>query len=94
MLCRSITKHAGVLGHKDTGLRTFQRFRLVKFMKKFKMGIENLETEKIIAFDKHLPELLFVFYFDNNKNLFLILNDHLVADLTHFSINCSCFYSF
>jgi len=37
------------------------------------MRVKNLKIEKIIAFDKHLPELFFVFYFHNNKSLFLTL---------------------
>ena len=38
-------------------LRIFQRFRLVKFIEKFKTRVKNLKTEKIIAFDNNLHEL-------------------------------------
>jgi len=31
------------------------------------MGVENLDIEKNIDFDKHLPELFFVFYFHYDK---------------------------
>ena len=40
-------------------LRIFQRFRLVKFIEKFKTRVKNLKIEKIIAFNKYLLELLF-----------------------------------
>jgi len=71
-------------------LRIFQRFRLVKFIKKFKTCVKNLKIEKIIAFNKYLLELFFVFYFHPSKNLFLILKNNEVADLTHFSTKCGC----
>jgi len=41
----------------------FQRFRLVKFVEKSKTRVKNLNIEKIIAFEKNLPELFFAFYF-------------------------------
>jgi len=44
-------------------LRIFQCSRLVKFINKIKPGVKILKIEKIIAFDKHLPELLFVILF-------------------------------
>jgi len=65
-------------------LRIFQRFRLVKFIKKFKTRVKNLKIEKIIAFDKYLHELFFAFYFHLRKNLFLTFKNNEVADLTHF----------
>jgi len=55
---------------KCPGLRIFQRFRLVKFIKKFKTRVKNLKIEKIIAFNKYLHELFFAFYFHPSKNLF------------------------
>jgi len=51
----------------------FQRFRLVKFIEKFKTRVKNLKIEKIIAFDQYLHELFFAFYFHLSKNLFLTL---------------------
>jgi len=39
-------------------LRIFQRFRLVKFIEKFKTRVKNVKIEKLIAFDKYLHELL------------------------------------
>jgi len=69
-------------------LRIFQRFRLVKFIKKFKTRVKKLKIEKIIAFDKYLHELLFAIYFHLNKTLFLTLKNKEVADLTHFSKKC------
>jgi len=73
---------------KDT---VFQRFRLVKFIEKFKTRAKNLKIEKIIAFDKYLHELFFAFYFHLSKNLFFTLKNNEVADLTHFSTKCGCF---
>jgi len=72
-------------------LRIFQRFRLVKFIEKFKTRVKNLKTEKIIAFDKYLDELFFAIYFHLGDNLFLTLKNNEVADLTHFSTKCGCF---
>jgi len=72
-------------------LRIFQRFRLVKFIEKFKTRVKNLKIEKIIAFDKYLHEMFFAFYFHLSKNLFLTLKNKEVADLTHFSTKCVCF---
>jgi len=72
-------------------LRIFQRFRLVKFVEKFKTRVKNLKIEKIIAFDKYLHQLFFAFYFHHSKNLFLTLKNNEVADLTHFSPKCGCF---
>jgi len=72
-------------------LRIFQRFRLVKFIKKIKTRVKNLKIEKIIAFDKYLPELFFAIYFHLSKNLFLTLKNNEVADLTHLSTKCGCF---
>jgi len=72
-------------------LRIFQRFRLVKFIEKFKTRVKNLKIEKIIAFDKYLHEPFFAFYSHLGKNLFLTLNNNEVADLTHFSTKCGCF---
>ena len=57
-------------------LRIFQRFRLVKFIEKFKTRVKNLEIEKIIAFDKYLHELFFSIYFHLSKNLFLTLKNN------------------
>jgi len=54
-------------------LRIFERFRLVKFIKKFKTRVKNLKIEKIIAFGKYLNELFFATYFHLSKNLFLTL---------------------
>jgi len=50
--------------------RIFQRFRLVKFIEKFKTRFKNLKIEKIIAFDQYLHELFFAFYFYLSKTLF------------------------
>ena len=72
-------------------IRIFQRFRLVKFIKKFKTRVKNLKIEKIVAFDKYLHELFFAFYFHLSKNLLLTLKNNEVADLTHFSTKCSWF---
>jgi len=72
-------------------LGIFERFRLVKFIKKFKTRVKNLKNEKIIAFDKYLHELFLAFYFYLGKNLFLTLKNNEVADLTHFSTKCGCF---
>jgi len=52
-------------------IRIFQRFRLAKFIEKFKTRVKNLKIEKIIAFDKHLHELFFAFYFHPVKIYFL-----------------------
>jgi len=57
----------------DTSLRIFQRFRLVKFIEKYKTRVKNLKIEKVIAFDKYFHELFFAFYFHLSKNLFLTL---------------------
>jgi len=54
-------------------LRVFQRFRLAKFIKKFKTRVENLKIEKIVTFDKYLHELFFAFHSHLSKNLFLTL---------------------
>jgi len=48
-------------------LRIFQRFRLVKFIEKFKTRVKIPKNEKIIAFDKYLHELFFAIYFHLNK---------------------------
>jgi len=50
-----------------------------------------MKIEKKIAFDKHSPELFFVFYFNNTKSLSATLKNQKVADLTHFSTKCSRF---
>jgi len=71
-------------------LRIFQRFRLVKFIKKFKTCVKN-NIEKNIASDKYLHELFFAFCFHPSKNLFLTLKNNKVADLTHFYTKCGCF---
>jgi len=76
---------------QGTSLRIFQRFRLVKFMKKFKTRVKNLKVEKIIAFDKYLHELFFPIYFHLTKHLLLTLKNNEVVDLTHFSTKCVCF---
>jgi len=57
--------------HWKIYLRIFQRFRVVKFIEKFKTRDKNLKIEKIIAFDKHLHELFFAFYFYLSKILSL-----------------------
>ena len=75
-------------------LTIFQRFRQIKFIEKFKTRVKNLKIEKIVAFDKYLHELFFAFYFHLSKNLFLTLKNNEVADLTHFSTKCGCFWSF
>jgi len=54
-------------------LRIFQRFRLVKFIEKFKTRVKNLKIEKMIASDKYLLELFFAFYFHLSKNVLLTL---------------------
>ena len=72
-------------------LTIFQRFRLVKFIEKFKTRVKNLKIEKIIAFDMNIHELFFAFYFHLSKNLFLTLKNNQVADFTHFSSKCGCF---
>jgi len=64
--------------------RIFQRFRLVKFIERFKARVKNPKIEKISAVDKYLHELLFAIYFHLSKNLFLTLKNNEVADLTHF----------
>jgi len=51
-----------------TILRIFQRFRLVKFIKKFKTFVKNLNIEDIVAFDKYLQELFFAIYFHLSRN--------------------------
>jgi len=68
----------------------FLRFRLIKFIEKFKTRVKNLKLEKIIAFDKYLHKLFFAFYFHLSKNLFLTLKNK-VADSTLFSTKCGCF---
>jgi len=73
------------------GLRMFQRFRLVKFIEKFKTRVKNLKIEKIIAFEKYLHELFFAFYFYLSKNVYLTLKNNEVADLTHVSTKCGWF---
>ena len=70
----------------------FQRFRLVKFIEKFKTRVKNLKIEKMIAFDNLHELLFFAFYFHLSKNLFLTLKNNEVADFTHFSTKCSCFF--
>jgi len=75
-------------------LRIFQRFLQVKFIEKFKTRVKSLKIEKIVAFDKYLRELFFVFNFHLSKNLFLTLKNNEVADLTHFSTKCGCFSGF
>ena len=72
-------------------LRILQRFRLVKFIEKFKTRVKNLKIEKIIAFYKYLHELFLAFYSHLSKNVFLTLKNNEVADLTHFSSKCGCF---
>jgi len=72
-------------------LRIFQRFRLVKLIEKSRTRVKNLKIEKIIAFDNYVHELFFTFYFHLSKNLFLMLKNNEVADLTHFSTKCVCF---
>jgi len=74
-----------------SALRIFPRFRLVKFIEKFKKRGKNLKIEKIIVFDKYLHELFCAFYFHLSKNLFLTLKNNEVADLSHFSTKCGCF---
>jgi len=80
-----------LLHGKNRILRIYQRFRLVKFIEKFKTRVKNLKIEKIIAFYKYLRELFFAFYSHHSKNLFLTLKNNEVADLTHFSSKCGCF---
>jgi len=75
-------------------LRIFQRFRLVKFIEKFKTRVKILKIEEIIAFDKYSHELFFAFYFHLSKKLFLTLKNNKFVDLTHFSSKCGCFQSF
>ena len=62
----SLKGEDSVVGNPYDVFRVFPRFRLVQFVKKFKTGVQNLKIEKVIAFDKHVPELFFVFYFHNN----------------------------
>jgi len=69
-------------------LLIFQRFRLVKFIEKFKTRFKNLKIEKIIAFEKNLHELFFVFYLNLSENLFLTLKNNEVA-LEYPLQNCS-----
>ena len=38
-------------------------------MKKIKTGVKNLKIEEVIAFDKRVTELFFVFSFHNNKSI-------------------------
>ena len=79
-----------VLESAESVLRIFQRFRLVKFIEKFKTRVKNLKIKEIIAFDKYLHELFFAIYFHLSKNLFLTLKNYEV-DWTHFSTKCGCF---
>jgi len=72
-------------------LRIFQRFRLVKFIEKFKTCVKNLKIEEIIVFVKYLHELFFAIYFHLSKIFFLTLKNTEVADLTYFSTKCGCF---
>jgi len=58
---------------------------VLKLIEKFQTGVKNRNIKKIVAFEKHLPELFFVLYFHSNKNVFLTLKNSYVADLTHFS---------
>jgi len=58
----------------------------VKFIEKFKTRGKNLEIEKIIALDKNLEELFFVFYSHSNESLFLTLK--IIKLLTLFSTKC------
>jgi len=74
--------------------RIFQRFRLVKFIEKFKTRVKNLKIEKIISFDKYSPKLFFAFYFHLSKTVCLTSKNYEVAGLTHFSTKCGCFYFF
>jgi len=62
-----------------------------KSIEKFQTRVKNQKIEKIIAFDKYLPELFFAFYFHLSKNVFLALKNNEVADLTHFSTKGDCF---
>jgi len=48
----------GTLCPKFYHLRVFQRFRLVKFIEKFKTRVKNLKIEKIIAFDSRKKMVL------------------------------------
>ena len=73
-------------------IKDIQRFRLVKFIKKFKTRVKNLKIDKIFAFDQYLHELFFAFYFRLNKKLFLTLKNNEVADLTHFSKKNAAFF--
>jgi len=68
-----------------------QRFRLVKFIEKFKTRVKNLKIQKIITFDKYLHKLFFTFDSYLSKKLFLTLKNNEGADLTHFSTKCGCF---
>jgi len=49
---------------------------IFRHFKKLKTGVNNLEMERIVAFDQHLPELFSVLYFHINKSLFLTLKNH------------------
>jgi len=81
-LLSQIEKHLmGAMTFSNT-LRIFQRFRLVKFIEKFKTRVKNLKIEKIIAFDKYLHERFFTVYFHLSKDSFLTLENNKVADLT------------
>jgi len=52
--------------------------------KKCKTGGRNIKIQKIIAFDKHLPELFFVVHFHSHESLFFTLKNYLIADLNLF----------
>jgi len=56
--------------------------RLVKFIEEFQTRVKILKIEEIIAFDKYLHELFFVFYFHLSKYLFLMLKNNEVAPVT------------
>jgi len=80
--------------HQCLLLRIFQRFTLVKFIKKIKTRVKNLKIEKIIAFDKYEHEPFIAFYFHLSKHLFLTLKNNEVVDLANFSTKYGCFKSF
>jgi len=79
-------------------LRIFQRFRLVKFIEKFKTRVKNLKIENWENYRfrevRYLHELFFAFYFHLSKNLFLTLKNNEVADLTQFPQNVAVFQVF
>jgi len=84
--------HGSKNARSNVFLRIFQRFRLVKFIEKFKLRVKNL---KIIAFNKYYTSCSSHFISDRlSKNLFLTSKNNEVADLTHFSTKCGCFLCF